>query len=84
MSEILWRLRHPHEFFWEPIRKRLFRARQLRRERDYWKERVEEYARMKLDEHCEGCRCNEKPWALPIGTSDVTTPDALKDIQSYL
>ena len=45
MKELLWRLRHPHEFFWEPIRKRLFRARQLRRERDYWKTEAERLGR---------------------------------------
>ena len=36
MSEVTWRLRHPHEFFWEPIMKWLHRNRQLRTERDYW------------------------------------------------
>ncbi len=29
---------HLLERFWEPVRRQLFRARQLRRERDYWKE----------------------------------------------
>ncbi|KKL89970.1 hypothetical protein LCGC14_1909330 [marine sediment metagenome] len=37
MSEIIWRLRHADEFFWEPIMKWWHRNRQLRIERDYWK-----------------------------------------------
>lgn len=37
MYEIVWRLRHPHEFFWEPITKWAHRTSQARIERDYWR-----------------------------------------------
>lgn len=42
MSEILWRLKNPGEFFWEPVRKWWHRNRQVRIERDYWEARVVE------------------------------------------
>ena len=35
---------HLLERFWEPVRRQMFRARQLRRERDYWKENARRFA----------------------------------------
>lgn len=52
MKEILWRLKHPHEFFWEPIMKWWHRNRQVRIERDYWKaefERIDRWSAEHLD-----------------------------------
>ena len=43
MSEIVWRLRHADEFFWEPIMKWWHRNRQARVEHDYWAMKVKEY-----------------------------------------
>lgn len=42
MREIIWRLRHADEFLWEPIMKWWHRNRQLRIERDYWYECLQE------------------------------------------
>ena len=35
---MIWQLRHPHEFFWEPVRKWWHRNRQVRIERGHWKQ----------------------------------------------
>ena len=52
MSEILWRLQHADEFFWEPIMKWWHRNRQARIERDYWQaecERLERFSQELVD-----------------------------------
>lgn len=43
-------LRNLREFVWEPIHRRLFLARQLRTERDYWQRKCEEAPYIETEE----------------------------------